>query len=157
LADRLIDHYHHEFHARFCRIKDAYAPFDPDRDTVAIQQLSGDEQDRAIMCLFDEIKGLLEKANYEELSRDEAEQTMAGASLWGLDLDVDWSVFDHIELYYRGDTFGTRTARRWWKLWTPEEVTVPVFVRLVVILKQKRHKRLGKEADTRSVFMKIFK
>src|SRR5262249_35080317 len=59
--------------------------------------------------------------------------------------------------YYRGDTVGTRTARRWWKLWTPEEVTVPVFVRLVVILKQKPHKRLGKEADTRSVFMKIFK
>jgi Protein of unknown function (DUF3754) len=157
LADRLIDHYHHEFHARFRRIKDAYAPFDPDRDTIAIEQLSGEDQDRAIMRLFHEIKGLLEKANYEVLSRAEAERIMQGASLWGLDLDVDWSVFDHIELYYRGDTVGTRTIRRWWKLWKPEDKPVPEFVRLVVILKLKPHKRLGKEADTRSVFMKIFK
>jgi Protein of unknown function (DUF3754) len=157
LADRLIDHYHHEFHARFRRITDAYAPFDPDRDTVAIQHLSGEDQDRAIMRLFHEIRALLEKANYKELTRAEAERVMQGASLWGLDLDVDWSVFDHIALYYRGDTVGTRTIRRWWKLWKKEDVQVPEFNRLVVILKQKAHKRLGKAADTRSVFMKIFK
>jgi len=157
LADRLIDHYHHEFHARFRRIADAYAPFDPDRDTLAIERLSGEDQDRAITLLFDEIKGLLEKANYKQLTRDEAQRVMQGASLWGLDLDVDWSVFDHIEIFYRGDTVGVRSIRRWWKLWKKEDVAVPEFNRLVVILKQKPHKRLGKAADTRSVFMKIFK
>ena len=38
-----------------------------------------------------------------------------------------------------------------------EEVVVPEFNRLVVVLKQKPHRRLGSEADTKSVFMKVFK
>ena len=82
---------------------------------------------------------------------------MQGHTLWGLELDVDWTVFDRILLYYRGDTFGPRTIRRWWKLWKLEEKIVPEYDRLVVILKQRPHKRLGKGADTTSVFLKIFK
>jgi hypothetical protein len=157
LADRLVDHYHRSFHARFLRIKDAYALFDPDRDTLSITEPTVQDRDKAIHHLFREIKGLLEKANYKELSRLEAMQIMRGATLWGLELDVDWSVFDHIEIYYRGDSVGTRTIRRWWKLWKNEEKEVAEFNRLVVVLRQKPHKRLGKEADTNSVFMKIFK
>jgi hypothetical protein len=157
LADRLVDHYHRSFHSRFLQIKDAYSLFDPDRDTVPLVEPTSEDRDRAIHHLFREIKGLLEKANYKELSRLEAMQIMQGASLWGLDLDVDWSVFEHIEIYYRGDSIGTRTIRRWWKLWKKEEKQVPEFNRLVVVLRQKPHKRLGKGADTSSVFMKIFK
>jgi hypothetical protein len=48
-------------------------------------------------------------------------------------------------------------VRRWWKLWKREEIQVPEFNRLVLVLKQNPHKRLGKDADTSSVFMKIFK
>ena len=157
LAERLGDHFHHAFRARFTRIKDAYAPFDPDRDTVAIDSPNDVEKAKAIQSLFAEIKGLLERANYKELTIEHANQVMKGASLWGLDLDVDWSVFDHIAMYYRGDAPGPRTVRRWWKLWKREEIQVPEFNRLVLVLKQKPHKRLGKDADTSSVFMKIFK
>jgi hypothetical protein len=157
LAESLVGHFHRTFNARFRRIKDAYAPFDPDRGTVSIVKFSHEEKDRAIGRLFDELKSLMERANYKELTRAEAELIMRGHSPWGIDLDVDWGVFDHIEMYYRGDTVGRRTIRRWRKLWRPEVKEVPVFNRLVVILKQREHKRLGKEADTQSVFMKIFK
>src|SRR5262245_44610665 len=157
LADMLVGYFHRRFHTQFLGIKDAYAPFDPDRDTVSVVDLSREEKEQAIRRLFDELKGLLERANYKELTRAEAEQIMQGRSPWGVELDVDWSVFDHIEIYYRGDTVGQRTIRQWWKLWRSETKDVPVFSRMVVILKQREHKRLGKDADTQSVFMKIFK
>jgi hypothetical protein len=157
LAELLGDHFHHTFRDRFLRIKDAYSPFDPDRDTVNVVSLSSEEKAQAIKSLFDEIKGLLERANYKELTIEQANEVMKGSSLWGIDLDVDWTVFDHIIMYYRGDAPGPRTVRRWWKLWKREEIQVPEFNRLVLVLKQNPHKRLGKDADTSSVFMKIFK
>jgi hypothetical protein len=157
LADRLTEHFHRTFRVRHQHIKDTYAPFDPDRDTVRIAEPSAADRDRAIHQLFDELRNLLKKANYVELSRAEAEQVMQGSTLWGLDLDVDWTVFDHLLLYYRGDTVGPRSIRRWWKLWIKEVKIVPEFNRLVVILKQRPHRRLGKSADTSSVFLKIFK
>ena len=157
LADGLVDHYHHGFNARLRQIKDAYAPFDPDADTLPLTQPTEAEKEAALGQLFREVKGLLEKANYKELPRLQALEVMKGASYWGVELDVDWSVFDHLEMYYRGDSSGTRSLRRWWKLWWREEVVVPEFNRLVIILKQKPHKRLGSEADTKSVFLKVFK
>lgn len=157
LSDLMVGHFHRGFHARLRKIKDAYAAFDPDADTVPLDTPAAEDKDRAILRLFHEVKGLLQKANYKDLPRVEALQIMQGASHWGVELDVDWSVFDHLEMYYRGDTITTRPLRRWQKLWMKEEIVVPEFNRLVVILKQKPHRRLGKSADTNSVFMKIFK
>jgi hypothetical protein len=157
LAERLVQHFHQAFHAQFRRIKDAYAAFDPDRDTVPLELLSAEDENRALAQLFQELKSLLQRANYTELRREDAERIMRGSSLWGLELDVDWSVFDHLELFYRGDTVGPRTFRRWWMPWRTDELVLPEFDRLVVILKQKPHRRLGTNADTKSVFMKIFK
>src|SRR5262245_35756230 len=90
LADRLVEHFHRMFRVRFQRIKDTYAPFDPDRDTVRIAEPSAADRDRTIHELFDELRDLLRKANYVELSRAEAERVMQGHTLWGLELDVDW-------------------------------------------------------------------
>ena len=157
IADSLVDHYHRTFLTRFRRIKNAFAPFDPDRDTVSVVELSREDKDRAMMGLFHELRGVLEKGNYIELTRPEAEKIMRDVSPWGVDLEVDWSVFEHIELHYRGDTMGPRSIRKWWMPWKSEVQMLPEFNRLVVILKQRPHKRLGSEADTKSVFMKIFK
>src|SRR5262249_29615432 len=38
-----------------------------------------------------------------------------------------------------------------------EETTVPLYKRLVIILKMRRHRRLPKEVDTQSVYLKVFK
>ena len=95
------------FHVRFRHIKDAYAPFDPD----AIRSASSSPVRRtktgpSIGCSTNS-RDLLEKANYKELTQPEAVQVMQGAHATG---GSSWTwtgrVFDHIEMYYRGDTFG---------------------------------------------------
>ena len=42
---------------------------------------------------------------------------MAGASDWGVDMDVAWDAFDRVEVFYRGKGIGKRTRRPWRKLW----------------------------------------
>src|SRR5205085_11836719 len=107
--------------------------------------------------LFDEFTWLLERANFKHLSRDAILEATRGVSDWGLNMDVDFDVFERLEVFARGDVLGTRTRRKlrnWYRL---EEVQVPVYQRLVLILKQKPHKRLGPKADCDNVYLKIFK
>ena len=156
-AELVQSQYHRAFHQRFRDLKESYGHFDPDTDTPSLLPLPAEQRDAYLRNLYVEVNNLMRKANYRELTRAEAIKTIQGASLWGLEMDVCWEVFDHIEIFFRGDGAGTRTIRRWWKFWKKEELIVPEFNRLVLIIKQCPHKRLGKSADTKSVYLKIFK
>lgn len=150
-------HYHSAFHQKFRDLKESYAHFDPDTDTPALTKLSDADRETYLNNLYTEVRNLMQRANYVQLTREQIVQTINGASYWGIEMDVCWDVFDHIEIYYRGDTTGVRTRRVWWKLWRKEEIILPEFNRLMVIIKQRPHKRLGSEADTKAVYLKMFK
>jgi len=156
-AELVQAHYHGAFHQTFRDLKESYAHFDPDTDTPALSPLPDAEREAYLKNLYAEVHRLMQKANYRELSREETVRVIQGSSLWGLEMDVEWGVFDHLAIYYRGDCTGVRTIRRWWKLWRKEEKVIPEFNRLTLILKQKAHKRLGQSADTKSVYLKMFK
>ena len=156
-ATLIVSHYHREYHARLQQLKNDYAPFDPDADTKVFKTLSPQERAGAQDRLFQAFSSLLERANYKRMTRDEIEKEMQGSSYWGIDMDVDWNVFERIELYHRGDLVGHRTKRHWLKKWQKLDVSVPIWQRMVLILKQKTHKRLGRFADTEHVFLKLFK
>lgn len=153
----VTQYYHLFFNAQLQRMKDAFAPFDPDAETVSLADLQTEQRTAAIERLFRDTHSILERANYVHLTRHEIEQIMQGASDWGLEMDVSWEVFERIEVYYRGDTIGKRTRRKWWKLWRREELDVPEFNRLILILKLKKHKRLRSDTDTENIFIKLFK
>ena len=156
-AELVQAHYHGAFHQKFRDLKESYAHFDPDTDTPSLSPLPEHEREAYLKNLYQEVRTLMQKANYRELTREETMRVMQGSSLWGLEMDVAWDVFDHLDIFYRGDTTGVRTIRRWWKLWRKEDKVVPEFNRLMLILKQRPHKRLGKAADTKSVYLKMFK
>jgi hypothetical protein len=156
-ASLLMDHYHREYHGRLLTLKDAYAPFDPDADTKEIRTLSRERRQQEQDQLFGEFASLLERANYHHMTQDEIEKAMEGASYWGIDMSVDWRVFDRIEIFFRGQVIGRRVKRHWLKFWQKHDVALPTFQRMAVVLKQRQHKRLGKNADTEHVFLKLFK
>ncbi len=150
-------HYHSELLPKLKDIKDAYAPFDPDADTQLIKEHDTDTRAKDLDQLFQETRELLAKANYRELPRLEVMQLLEGQTNWGLQMDVAWDVFDKMEVFYRGDTVKVVTRRPWWKLFMKEEKVVPEFRRMVLLLKLKPHRRLGKGTDTNSVLLKMFK
>lgn len=153
LAARL----HAGFRSTLQLLKDAYAPFDPDADTARLRPATEAEECACRDRLFASFTEMLARAGFHRMSRPEVEQTMRGSSDWGIEMDVCWDVFDRVEVYYRGKGVGLRTRRPWWRLFRSQEVIVPTFSRVVFILKQREHPRLGPQADTDNVFLKLFK
>jgi len=148
---------HFEYNRRLEELKDAYAPFDPDRDTRRCLKVSADDRQRCLNDLFCDFGWLMERANFKHLSRDELEPALQAASDWGINMDVDFGAFERIALFSRGDATEKRTRRRLRNFYRVEEALVPVYKRLVIILKMRKHKRLPKEVDTDSVYLKVFK
>jgi hypothetical protein len=148
---------HFEYNRRLEQLKDAYAPFDPDHDTRPCLKVSADERQRHLNDLFCDFGWLMERADFRHLSRDELEPALHAASDWGINMDVDFAAFERIALFARGDSQEKRTRRRLRHFYRQEETMVPVYKRLVIILKMRKHKRLPREVDTESVYLKVFK
>lgn len=149
--------YHFEYNHRLEELKEAYTPFDPDRDTQSLAPLSADERQRRLNDLFSDFGWLLGRANFRHLSQQDLEPSLKNRGEWGFNLDVDFSAFERIAIFARGDSKQKRTFRRLRHLFRLEETTVPVYQRLVLILKLRKHKRLPPDVDTESVYLKVFK
>jgi hypothetical protein len=154
----VIATYHFEYHQRLQELKNDYAPFDPDSVTATVKKLLPEQKQELLDKLFAQFLWLMERANYKRLDRAAIEAAMQEVSLWGVNMEIDFSVFERMEMFVRGDQIGRRYFKRWWQFWKrPEEVRVPVFQRLALILKLRPHKRLPKEIDTADVYLKLFK
>lgn len=149
--------HHFEYDRLLEKLKDAYAPFDPDADTKTLSRWTFAEKQQKLNHLFTEFAWLMERANFRHLSRDDLEPALAGASAWGIPTDVDFRVFERLAIFARGDTFQKRTRRRLRKGWRREEVEVPIYQRLVMILKLRPHRRLGPQVRTDCVYFQLFK
>lgn len=155
---RLLDAtLHFEYHGCLEELKDAYAHFNPDADTRPVVALTAHERETQVARLFDKFVALLERANFVRLSRDDIHEALKAASEWGLNLTVDFDVFDRLEIFARGDMIGQRTRRNWRTMFRPEVVAVPVYQRLVLILRLRDWKQMGQIVDTQSVYIKVFK
>jgi hypothetical protein len=149
--------FHFEYYQLLQQLKDKYAPFNPDAVAKPLQELSSADRTREIDKLYERFVYLMERANFNRLTMDEVMKITEGVSDWGLNMDIDFKIFEKIEIFSRGDTIGSRYLRRWYRFWQREEVRLPVFKRLVVFIKMKPSKRLPPDIDTNTVFLKIFK
>lgn len=156
LCELLTATFHHEYRDRLERLKDLYAAFNPDSVMLNIENTTI-SRDVQASDLFEELVGLLERANYHRLSRDEIEQAVGAASEWDVRLNVDFEVFERLEVFARGDVLAKKTRRHWNKLYKPEEVDVPIYQRLMVVFQFREHKKLEKDASTEAVYLKLFK
>lgn len=156
-AGAVVAHTHTLYQTELRQLKDAYAPFDPDADPKPLAPLSADARAQALEQLVDAFARLMRRANFRRLSRPDLEQIMAGASNWGVDLDVAWDAFDKVEVFYRGRGESVRTRRKPFRPWAHEDVRVPTFARAAVMFKARPHHRLPEDTDTNSVFLKLFK
>jgi hypothetical protein len=147
---------HFEYHAHLEDLKTAYASFDPDADTQSLAVLTEDQRQSRLDLLFDRFTWLLERANFCQLSRADLDKALATASHHGLSLEVDFDVFDRLEIYCRGEVTGTQQRRNWKRFYRAEQVEVPVYQRLVIIFRL-RAGRVSRKLDTQDVFIKLFK
>ena len=147
---------HFRYHQYREKLKNAYAPFDPDTATTSLSSPADDARGPLLEDLFVRIDRILGRANF--LPLDEAAIAAAADvhSEDGVDLEVDFSAFEKFRVYSRGQDIETRNVRRWWRPWCAETIQVPIYRRLVVIVKPKPGKRLA-ELGPDAVHLKYFK
>ena len=149
--------YHFEFHQLLEKLKNAYAPFDPDSDTKPLVKLTAEQKQQKVNALFCQFGDLMDRANFRHLDRDEITPALRGGSHSGLRIHVDFRVFERLAIFARGEGVQKRKRRSLRRVWRREEVEVPVYQRLVMILKLRPHPRLGRQVDTESVYFQLFK
>ncbi len=156
-AEMISETFHFEYHKLLEELKDDYAPFDPDSVTRAVVPLSAEQKEKKVALLFDRLAVLMERANFKRLGREDLEKALTEVSEWGINMDVDLSIFEHLQVYARGDTVGTRYTRHWPKIWQRIAVKLPIYNRLVLFVKLKPSRRLPEGLRTDAVFLKAFK
>ena len=149
--------FHYEYYRLLDELKNEYAPFDPDAATLPIKQYTPDERTRRLDDLHKRFVFLMERANFKRLTLDEVKEATKEVTEWGLNMDVDFSLFERLDVFIRGDALGTRYIKRWWQLWSKTALQIPSYQRVVLFVKMKPSKRLPEEVDTEDVFLKIFK
>jgi len=153
----MVATFHYEYHAWLEDLKGLYAPFNPDSTTAVLRAWTEEERDGLIPDLFGKFAALLERANYERLSRAEIEASVGAASDWGVRLHVNFAVFERLEVYARGNVVERRIRRLWQHWYRAEEVHVPLYQRLVVMFRLREHRDLRGEVDVKPVYIKLFK
>jgi hypothetical protein len=108
--------FHVEFRSRLEALKDAYAPFAHDPDTRTVRSHSETERKDCLERLVDDLRSLLEDANFRSVDRQELERAFEEESLLALRVEVDFDAFEHILCFRRGQTQREDELSRWFGL-----------------------------------------
>jgi hypothetical protein len=149
--------FHFEYYQRLEKLKSAYAPFDPDADTRTLFRQPAEEHLRKENLLFNDVAQLLEGASYRHLNRDEIVEALSRPSAWGLRMDVDFHMFERLAILVRGETSERRSLRRISRVMRSEQLDVPIYQRVVMLMKMRPSKRLGGHVDSQHVYLQLFK
>jgi ribosomal protein L9 len=137
--------YHYKFHKNLEELKHSYAPFNPDADLVQ-REYSKEEKQQYCDTLINEMRGLINNANYEQLTIEAVNSAMNAESYYGVNVSVDMDDFDEMVIYYRGSTTQVKYKRNWKTLFLTEEpIEIPIYQRLFLLLKFKTEADLAQE------------
>lgn len=145
---------HAEYHERLESLQSAYAPFDPDAETKSLFKPTAEETLRKQNMLFNDVARMLEEAGYRHLSGGELSEALNHASPWGLEVTVDFHQFERLAILVRGDTVQKRQLRRLRKAMLQAEVDVPIYQRVVMLLKFRQNSR---RVSCDSIYLQLFK
>lgn len=114
-AREKIEHYfQNDFHKIKQRLKDSYAPLDPDADTRMLEGLSEEDSSSS---LVDTLAEVLERANYEKVTDKALQRALKSSSLFQVRLFVDLNDFEEVLLYTRGASKRQETLSELFGLW----------------------------------------
>ncbi|MBR5711638.1 MAG: DUF3754 domain-containing protein [Thermoguttaceae bacterium] len=96
------EHYHLDYHQDFLKLKDAFAPFNPDKETVYELEFTEDDKVEKRKVLIDGIRKFLEVSNYRLMSQEDFNKCLTLQPFGGLSVQVDTKHFKEFNVFYRG-------------------------------------------------------
>ena len=152
LFDLLSSALHSQYHSEQISLQRLYQPLDPDSILVLKEDTIKDSSE-----VFRQVNKILQNANYRKLPTGELETAVENATALGLRMKVDFSLFEELHVYGRGDETETWTKKSWWKFFKEEKFDVKVFQRLIIAFRLKDHDDLPKGQSSSFVYLKSFK
>ncbi len=164
LCARLQAIFHVEHLSALLHLEELYDSLDPDSQLVDLDTLTPQHRDQLANTLLDRLAGLLFSAHYKRLSRDELERAIEIGWQWGVKLEVDFELFDRLDIFARGYQTVIVRRRRWQKFFREETIELPEFQRLILAFRMKRNeadesaRKKGDESlHPNYVYLKTFK
>jgi hypothetical protein len=130
--------YHYKFHSHLEEIKRCYTPFNPDTDIVTQHKYSDEEKQEYHQTFLNEMRQLLNNANYEELTVDDINNAINAVPYYGVKVSVDLDDFAEMITYYRGASMKVEYKRTWKSLFlSKKRIEIPIYKRIFFLLKFK--------------------
>ena len=157
--------FHIEHQATLLKLEELYERLDPDTQLVDVDPIDESRRKELGDWLIDHVSNLLFSAHYKRLTRSDLERAIEVGCQWGVRLDVDFELFDRLEIFARGYRTVTITRRRWQRLFWQESIELPEFTRLIIAFRvkpdrddnSKQRKKVYQLLDSRFVYLKTFK
>jgi hypothetical protein len=148
---------HYDYAQLLEQLKDSYAPFDPDADTRRQSRLPEAQRDERADDFFHSFIDMVDRANFQSVPHEQLTAALDQASAFGVNLVVDFGVFQRLEIFARGNAVTKKRLPWSWLHWSSRTVEVPVYQRLVLAFCLKQHAKLGRDVDTDTIYLKLFK
>lgn len=154
--DMVRARFHFEFVDEIHSLKRLYDPFDPDRDTQLLEELSPEQREEAFAELRQRYEQLLQGGNYVKLTREQLLACLESRNELGLSVRVNLDDYEVLDVYYRGIRSSLQAYRSWKSLYLKRTAPVRMFTR-VAILVRKQRSGIVNSAEQDVVLMKLFK
>ncbi len=157
LARLLSARFHLQFHAELELLKESYHAFDPDH---VLSRREAQEADEAHGERFVEALGrVLSKGNYRLLSQDDIDYALRSRTLFPIDAEVDFELFDHLQVWARGVSRASEELKGLFGL-RRRRVDFEMYDRVCICLRLRRAlepKRLSQDCVPGKIVLKLFR
>jgi hypothetical protein len=146
---------HHLYRLQHSQLMYGYSPLDPDLEKMLASVPTDTQRDALASQLRCRVQQTLYEANYRLLSRQEIEESLKLASMWGVRMRVRFELQDWLDVYARGSATGIQVHRPWRNYFRKTTQEIPVYSRLAVVFRPKPGH--PQKFDSRYVYLRLFK
>ncbi|MEM7293948.1 MAG: TMEM143 family protein [Pseudomonadota bacterium] len=143
--------FHFRFHHSLETLKNCYAPMNPDADTKFVYAVTEHEKVHREETLIQELKNLLDRANFESIEKEDLRQALSEESLFQIRLHVDFDDFEKFLFFRRGATVREETLVKWFGL-IKKPITFLNYDRVVIYVKFKEQRYFDEKDETDLLF-----
>ena len=138
-----LDYWRQQRHVtELMHLLQAYEPFSPDSDLFVTRRFTEGERQSMQAQVISGVEKLLAQANYISIPRERIEHMILNHEThYGLDLKVDFLVFEELMVQYRGASVKKERRRKLSSFYRKQEFAVPIFRRVLVLFKIKTEER----------------
>lgn len=144
--------YQSRYFERYEMLKKYYQPFNPDQDVTSIAYLTDVTKANYQKNLFENIKILLQQANYDELNEDLINEALSNEVSKNLSIDVEMEDFEQVLVFVRGHSVQETQKRHWRTLFlTKIPHRVSIYRRLCVVFRFRTEESLIHELKEKGI------